>query len=197
MAPVTNPKMAQQRPRAAPDSARFRLRVCRIFQGYAKGQICAATIVVRHICTAESHQECLFDALPAGHLHFSSVLTKSIFNKTSPDGRCSLFEHTSRFAHAAPPTPLSAPSGPLPPFPLNPERGLFHCTAPGSITFSVPTSSPSPNTSPPLPAFPPRACLGGSTGRGGAHATRCSLPARAIRMRLPQPACLSCLSRAI
>ena len=110
MAPQKNPKMAQHRPRAAPDSARFRSRVCQIWQGCDPGQICLPTIVVKDICTADSHQECLFDLLPAGHLFFSSVPTKSNFNKSSPDGRCSLFKHTSRFVHAVLPAPLSAPS---------------------------------------------------------------------------------------
>ena len=78
MAPQTNPKMAQQRPRAATDSARFRSQACRICQGCDQGQICRPTIVVKIICIAKSHPGCLFDSLPAEHLHFSSVPTKSV-----------------------------------------------------------------------------------------------------------------------
>ena len=83
-------KMAQKRPRAAPDSARFRDGLMSICQGYAQGQMLTVTIVLEDICTTKGQQRGLFGALPAGHLREKFFRGKHR-KKTSEAGRAPSF----------------------------------------------------------------------------------------------------------
>ena len=176
--------MAQNRPRAASDSARLRDRLMSICQGCASGQIDTDTIILEQICTAEGQQRCLFDALPAGRLR-GDFFRQKHRKKTSEAGRADRFIITRQVR------PRDVPC-PCPPPPAD------TCCAKRSTLSTVWfTAPPWPESSTCLVREKLQLSVLGSgkswlgqTGRGKAHATRCSVPD--FSMRLSLPACLSC-----